>query len=126
MTAIIGKWFHLEAAHFLPYVPKVHPCSRMHGHSYKIYIQLKGEVQSETGFVTDYHVMTEMIKPTIEMLDHTTLNEIPGLENPTAENICVWLWDRFKPNKLKNLYCVQVKETAGTDCIYYGPNSENS
>jgi 6-pyruvoyltetrahydropterin/6-carboxytetrahydropterin synthase len=25
-------------------------------------------------------------------LDHYFLNEVPGLENPTSENLAVWIW----------------------------------
>jgi hypothetical protein len=29
-------------------------------------------------------------------LDHSCLNEIEGLENPTSENLSRWIWEKFK------------------------------
>jgi 6-pyruvoyltetrahydropterin/6-carboxytetrahydropterin synthase len=47
------------------------------------------------------------------------LNDIPGLENPTAEVIAVWIWNRLKPH-LPLLKSIEVKETPTTGVVYYG------
>jgi 6-pyruvoyltetrahydropterin/6-carboxytetrahydropterin synthase len=56
------------------------------------------------------------------MLDHHYLNEIPGLENPTSENVALWVWDNLKP-KLPLLTEVVVAETCNARCVYRGPAS---
>lgn len=56
------------------------------------------------------------------MLDHHYLNEIEGLENPTAENIAKWIWNKMKPI-LPELSRVEVFETCTSGCIYAGPDS---
>ena len=47
------------------------------------------------------------------------MNEIPGLENPTSENIAIWIWRRLKP-KLPLLVEIVVAETCTARCIYRG------
>jgi 6-pyruvoyltetrahydropterin/6-carboxytetrahydropterin synthase len=69
--------------------------------------------------VMDYAVIGEAFKPIWETLDHYYLNEIAGLENPTSENIAIWIWSRLKPN-LPLLTEVVVAETCTARCIYRG------
>lgn len=109
----ISQAFRFEAAHRLPNVPPTHRCHRMHGHSYRVEVQLDGPVDPYTGFVADFFDVEAAFAPLLDDLDHQCLNEVPGLENPTAENIAVWIWDRMKP-KTSVLALVRVYET--TDC----------
>ncbi|PWE53649.1 6-carboxytetrahydropterin synthase QueD [Metarhizobium album] len=102
--------FTFEAAHRLPNVPATHKCHRMHGHSYRLELQLEGPVDPQTGFVIDFFDVEKVFGPVLERLDHHTLNDIEGLENPTAENIAVWVWDKVKP-LLDNVSSVKVFET---------------
>jgi len=106
----ITQTFTFEAAHRLPNVPTTHKCHRMHGHSYRVDLQLDGPVNPETGFVIDFFDLEKAFGPLLEQLDHHTLNNVAGLENPTAENIAVWIWDRTKP-LLNELCLVKVFET---------------
>jgi 6-pyruvoyltetrahydropterin/6-carboxytetrahydropterin synthase len=75
--------------------------------------------------VMDYADMGGAFKPIWTQLDHFYLNEIAGLENPTSENIAVWIWDRLKP-QLQRLTEVVVAETCTARCIYRGPVTANS
>lgn len=109
----ISQAFRFEAAHRLPNVPPTHRCHRMHGHSYRVEIQLEGPVDPRTGFVADFFDIEAAFGGLLGQLDHQCLNEVAGLENPTAENIAVWIWDRTKA-KLPQLCAVRVYETA--DC----------
>ncbi|MBT5488792.1 MAG: 6-carboxytetrahydropterin synthase QueD, partial [Halieaceae bacterium] len=52
--------------------------------------------------------------------DHHYLNDVPGLENPTSENLAHWIWQRLKPD-LPELAEVEIKETCNTGCRYRGP-----
>jgi len=54
-----------------------------------------------------------------DLLDHRYLNEIDGLENPTAENIARWIWKRIKPT-LPQMAQVNVAETCASRCEYRG------
>jgi len=106
----ITQAFRFEAAHRLPGVKETHPCRRLHGHSYRVELRLEGQVDPETGFVADFFEIEAAFLPLLRQLDHYCLNEIAGLENPTAENIAVWIWDRVK-GSLPSLAAVRVFET---------------
>ncbi len=106
----IVQAFTFEAAHWLPNVPPSHRCHRMHGHSYRIELTLQGAVDSITGFVVDFFDVEAVFDPVLRQLDHHTLNEIEGLENPTAELISLWIWNKVKP-QLPQLAQVKVFET---------------
>jgi len=116
----ISQAFTFEAAHRLPNVPQTHRCHRMHGHSYRIEIVLDGPVDPHTGFVVDFFDIEDVFGPLLKRLDHYCLNEISGLENPTAENIAIWIWERTKP-RLAQLSSVRVYETADCWAQYDGP-----
>jgi 6-pyruvoyltetrahydropterin/6-carboxytetrahydropterin synthase len=106
----ITQAFTFEAAHRLPRVASTHRCFNMHGHSYRVELQLAGEVDPETGFVIDFFDIETVFLPLFRQLDHHCLNDIDGLENPTAENIAVWIWQRTRP-QLAQLSRVTVYET---------------
>jgi 6-pyruvoyltetrahydropterin/6-carboxytetrahydropterin synthase len=117
--AEIFREFTFEAAHRLPYVPDDHKCSRLHGHSYRIEVRVSGPVGSETGWVVDFADLKEAWKPLHETLDHHYLNEVPGLENPTSENLARWIWERLALN-LDGLSEVVVRETCTSGCSFRG------
>jgi 6-pyruvoyltetrahydropterin/6-carboxytetrahydropterin synthase len=109
----ITQAFRFEAAHRLPFVKEPHPCYRLHGHSYRVELRLEGPLNPDTGFLVDFFEIEAAFGPLLRQLDHYCLNDIPGLENPTAENIAVWIWERVK-GKLPSLAAVRVFETP--DC----------
>lgn len=111
--------YRFEAAHSLPRVPAGHPCARVHGHSYHITVAVEGEIDPALGWVIDFAAIDEVLAPLIAKLDHRNLNDIEGLENPTSENLAVWLWQRAAP-RVPGLAEVQVSETASSRCIYRG------
>jgi 6-pyruvoyltetrahydropterin/6-carboxytetrahydropterin synthase len=53
------------------------------------------------------------------LLDHAYLNDIKGLENPTSENMCLYIWENIKPS-LPGIIEVEIKETSATGCKYKG------
>jgi 6-pyruvoyltetrahydropterin/6-carboxytetrahydropterin synthase len=117
----IFKEFTVEAAHKLPNVPAGHKCGRLHGHSFRLEVHVSGRVGEETGWVLDFADIKTAFQPLERQLDHNYLNEIPGLENPTSENLARWLWGRLLP-ELPGLSCVVVRETCTSGCIYRGPD----
>ncbi len=108
--ARIGKQYAFSAAHQLPCVPEWHPCHRLHGHNYIVEVEIRGEIAPKDGFCSniDFMEVDKNMKPIIDQLDHHFLNDIPGLENPTAELIAAWILDKYP---VKYLYSVTVWET---------------
>jgi 6-pyruvoyltetrahydropterin/6-carboxytetrahydropterin synthase len=115
----IYKEFRFDSAHWLPHVSPTHKCANMHGHTYYIEIHVEDELDPQLGWVMDYNELRKVVEPLINRLDHKVLNEIPGLENPTAEFIAVWFWEQIKP-QLPQLCRVVVKENPSNVCIYTG------
>ena len=115
----IFKIFTLEAAHRLPNVPDGHKCARLHGHSFRVELHLDGPVDPHTGWVMDFSEVKAIFKPLYEQLDHHYLNDIPGLENPTSENLAIWIWNQTKP-LMPLLSEVVVHETCTAGSRYSG------
>ena len=115
----VEKVFSFDAAHFLPHVPEGHKCKNMHGHTYSLYVSVQGEVEEATGWVVDFADIKAVVKPLVAQLDHQLLNEIDGLENPTAEHIAIWFWNRIAP-ALPGLYQITVSESPQNIVRYRG------
>jgi 6-pyruvoyltetrahydropterin/6-carboxytetrahydropterin synthase len=115
----IFKVFQIEAAHRLPHVPAGHKCARLHGHSFRIEIHVSGEPGAETGWVMDFADIKTAFAPVFEQIDHQCLNDIEGLENPTSEQLSLWIWRRLKP-ALPALSKIVVHETCTSGCVYTG------
>jgi len=78
---------------------------------------IEGQVGEGTGCVDDFAVLDAAWKSIHEALDHRYLNEIPGLENPTSENLARWIWCRVD---LPGLSRITVRETGRSGCVYEG------
>ena len=121
----IWKEFTVEVAHRLPNLPPEHKCARLHGHSIRFRLHVEGRKDPTTGWVTDFGgLMRATGDMLLQELDHRYLNEIPGLENPTAENLAEWIWDRVAVTALGGnandfrLCTVEVFETC-TSGVWY-------
>ena len=58
--------------------------------------------------ILDFSIFNEKINIVKKNLDHRFLNEIDGLENPTLENIGLYIYNRLKELDL-SLYKILVK-----------------
>ncbi len=105
----ISKDFRFEAAHYFGHKPQGHAFRRIHGHSFEGSVTLSGEASDETGWVRDLVEIGEIVdRMTHDELDHRMLNEIAGLENPSLENLCAWIFDRLS-DALPGLTAVEVR-----------------
>lgn len=111
--------FTFEAAHRLPNAPDGHKCGRLHGHSFRVSVICEGEVDRHSGWLIDFGEIKGAFTPLLEQLDHHYLNEVDGLENPTAESLARWIWIRLKP-RLECLTEIHVAETCTARCEYKG------
>ena len=108
-----------DAAHRLPAVPAGHKCGNLHGHTFAVEVYVQGDVAQDTGWVADFGDIKAIVKPYIDQLDHTYLNDIAGLENPTSENIAVWICRKLEP-ELAGLSKIVVKESPTSGAVYTG------
>lgn len=115
----IFREFGFEAAHRLPNVDEGHKCARLHGHSFRVTVHVRGAVGERSGWVMDFAELKATVAPVVERLDHRYLNEIEGLENPTSEVLARWIWRHLAP-RLPGLARVTLHETCTSGCVYEG------
>lgn len=115
----LRKTFQFEAAHLLPHLPRSHKCRRLHGHSFQVEVVVAGPCDPRLGWVMDYADISAAFRPIWGRLDHRYLNQIPGLANPTSEQIAVWIWRRLV-RRLPSLREVVVAETCTARAVYRG------
>lgn len=119
MIVTLHREFRFEASHQLTHLPKDHPCHNLHGHSYGVRVEVRGEVDPATGFLIDYADIDRAVQPSIDTLDHSHLNDIPELSMATTEYIARWLWERLQLT-LPTLSAIRVSETNSSGCEYRG------
>ena len=104
-----------EAAHRLPEVASEHKCHHIHGHTYRVEMTWD-ESPRDASFGAE---AASIIEEVIARLTYVYINEVPGLENATSENIALWIWGHLAPRLL--LQVVSVAENADAVCTYRGP-----
>ena len=72
-------------------------CSRMHGHNWKVEVEVKASRLDEVGMGIDFKVMKQAARNIAKRLDHRYLNDIDPFseENPTAENIARYFYNEL-------------------------------
>lgn len=87
-----------DAAHSLRHYEG--KCARIHGHTWKVEVQVGGKELNRAGMLIDFSVLRKMLKEILQEFDHCYLNEAaPFAEdglNPTAENIAFYIYRRMK------------------------------
>lgn len=69
-------------------------CSRMHGHNWKLEVEMSATELDDAGMGVDFKVIKQAAKKVAGELDHRYINEIKPFDhiNPTAENIAAYLY----------------------------------
>jgi 6-pyruvoyltetrahydropterin/6-carboxytetrahydropterin synthase len=119
----IAKEFRWEMGHRLP--EHFGNCKNIHGHSYKMIVEIEGEVNS-SGMVMDYYDLKKAVNPLIEKLDHAFMvNEddkaiidfleqvsskkvVVGFQS-TVENICSYIISQIKDSFPSNVSTLRVR-----------------
>lgn len=112
---------HFSAAHSLrEYQGK---CENLHGHNYKVEVELKGRALTKSGMVVDFTDLRAALDKVLSRLDHKHLNDIKPFDkiNPTAENIAKLIYEemllKFNTQKVK-VHHVIVWESEGCRATY--------
>ncbi|MGC9456705.1 MAG: 6-carboxytetrahydropterin synthase QueD [Halothiobacillaceae bacterium] len=71
-------------------------CARLHGHNWKVEVEMTGERLDGVGMLVDFKTMKKAAREVAARVDHLYLNEIPPFDeiNPTAENIAAWFFEQ--------------------------------
>lgn len=98
-----------------------------HGHNYVLFVTVKGNIDSKSGYVIDAKLLKRIInEKIIDKLDHRNLNlDVDFLQgvNPTAENLIYHFWQELEKeinNDDRKLYKIKLYETENNIAEYYG------
>ena len=75
------------------------PCSRPHGHNWKVKVKAKTDILDNLGMSIDFYVLQKKIEEITGTFDHRDINTIPPFEkelNPTSENIARYIFEELK------------------------------
>jgi len=112
--------FGFDAAHHFENFPEGHPYRGVHGHSFQAEVALRGAPALDTGFVADLGEVEQACAEVRKSLDHRMLNDIPGLEKPSLEHLCLYIWGALAA-RFPNLARVTVRrDSCGQSCSYTG------
>jgi 6-pyruvoyltetrahydropterin/6-carboxytetrahydropterin synthase len=112
----VRRIFEFEAAHLLPYHPG--KCRRPHGHSYRLVVTVDRPVDGASGLAIDFSDLKTVVRrEVVDILDHEYLNDV--IENPTAENMVVWMWERLA-REIEGLTELELFETRSCSVVYRG------
>jgi 6-pyruvoyl-tetrahydropterin synthase len=76
----LERKYEAEAAHRLSAgVPDGHPCRRLHGHRYEIWVTIIGDVNPETGMLLEYGEIDKRVAEVLSFVDHRFINNL-GLD----------------------------------------------
>jgi 6-pyruvoyltetrahydropterin/6-carboxytetrahydropterin synthase len=125
----LSKQFRFESAHTLRRdadaetsgEAKLKASRRIHGHSYRAEVVVRGEADPNTGMVVDFGVLERAVEAARLGLDHHFLDDVPDLGPATMENLCIWIWR--KVSSCAGLVRVSVyRDSTGETCSYSGPD----
>jgi 6-pyruvoyltetrahydropterin/6-carboxytetrahydropterin synthase len=116
----LSKQFRFDAAHTLDRAIDTESSRRIHGHSYRAEITVRGRPDPVTGMVVDLGLLERLMADAREALDHRFLDEINDLGPATMENLSCWIWKKLSP-EVGNLVKVSVyRDSSGEACTYWG------
>ncbi len=116
----LSKQFRFDAAHTLDRSIDTESSRRIHGHSYRAEVTVRGCPDPVTGMVVDLGLLERTMADARDALDHRFLDEINDLGPATMENLSRWIWDRLFP-EVGNLFKVSVyRDSSGEACCYWG------
>jgi len=129
----IAKEFRWEMGHRLPNHGGA--CRNVHGHSYRMVVEVEGGVNPETGMILDFADISAKVKPLLQELDHAFLCQESDTEvrellermdmkrvyipvPSTVENICGLMAERLKPafagESQVEAFTIRIWETASS------------
>ncbi|WP_020178980.1 6-carboxytetrahydropterin synthase [Methylopila sp. M107] len=117
----LSKQFRFEAAHTLARAIDVEPSRRIHGHSYRAEVTVRGEADAETGMVVDLGLFSRALADARDALDHRFLDEVPELGPATLENLSSFIWRRVSQTCPGLAKVTVYRDSEGDACSFFGP-----
>ncbi|APR52136.1 6-carboxytetrahydropterin synthase [Sphingomonas koreensis] len=116
----LSKQFRFDAAHTLDREIQAESSRRIHGHSYRAEITIRGWPDPRTGMILDLGEFERALEGARDALDHRFLDEINDLGPATMENLCLWIWRRLKPDIVALARVAVHRDSSGETCTFDG------
>ena len=92
------------------------PCKKMHGHNWKVEVEITGDKLDKIGMVIDFKEIRKATNLIVDELDHEFLNNLEPFseDNPTAENIARYIFTKLSEefsNKNVKVNSIKLWET---------------
>ncbi|RWO55378.1 6-carboxytetrahydropterin synthase [Mesorhizobium sp.] len=120
----LSKQFRFEAAHTLNRSVDAEPSRRIHGHSYRAEVTVRGSADPATGMVLDLGLFERALEDARDGLDHRFLDEVTDLGPATMENLSAWIWRRLSPTCAGLTRVTVHRDSSGEACSYFGSKLE--
>jgi 6-pyruvoyltetrahydropterin/6-carboxytetrahydropterin synthase len=117
----LTKTFRFEAAHTLERTIHVEASRRIHGHSYRAVVAVRGEPDAATGMVVDLGELEANLAQARHALDHRLLDELPELGPATLENLSAWIWHHVATVAPGLVRVTVHRDSLDESCSYFGP-----
>lgn len=114
----LTKEFRFDAAHTLEREIETEGSRRIHGHSYRAEITLRGRPDPTSGMIIDTSLLALKLAEARDALDHRLLDEINDLGPATMENLCAYIWRKLEPD-IPTLHKVTVLRDSTADRVSY-------
>jgi len=121
----LSKQFRFEAAHTLERVIEIAGSRRIHGHSYRAEVVIRGKANPKTGMVLDLGLFERVLEDARRDLDHHFLDDVPGLGPATMENLSVWIWRKVSGTCGSLARVTVYRDSTGDACSYFGATGED-
>ena len=119
----LTKQFRFDAAHTLERRIDTDPSRRIHGHSYRAEVMLRGAADPISGMVIDLTLFERALAEARDGLDHRFLDDVPDLGPATMENLSVWIWRRLEGGCAGLTKVTVFRDSEGESCAYFGPDA---
>jgi 6-pyruvoyltetrahydropterin/6-carboxytetrahydropterin synthase len=120
----LSKQFRFEAAHTLGHTVDSVRNRRLHGHSYRAEVTVRGDINPKTGMLVDLSLFERTLSIARDQLDHRFLNDVPELGPATIESLAAWIWRAVAPCCLGLRRVTVYRDSSGDACSYFGPHEE--
>src|SRR5262245_33758749 len=120
----LSKQFRFESAHTLERAIDAEPSRRIHGHSYRAEVTVRGTADPTNGMVLALGLFEPALSDVHDGLDHRFLDDIHDLGPPTLENLSAWIWQKLTPIAPGLVRVTVYRDSNGEACSYFGPANE--
>ena len=117
----LSKQFRFDAAHTLERKIETEASRRIHGHSYRAEVTIRGTPDRASGMLMDLGLLERTLEDARLALDHRFLDEINDLGPATLENLSAWIWRLLAPSVPHLARVTVFRDSTGDTCAYHGP-----